>query len=264
MTIEELKERKKALGYSDIRLAELSGVPLGTVQKVFSGATSAPGRATLLALERVLCEVTYSNGDGSGDILNESPAVYDYDRQGSYTLDDYYALPEERRVELIDGVFYDMTAPSARHQLIGGEIYAVFRDYIRSHRGDCIPCIAPFDVQLDKDNKTMVEPDVFVVCNRDIIINRCVYGAPDLVVEVLSPSTKRKDTIIKLNKYLNAGVREYWMIDPLEETVTVYDFEHDSFSMHYTFDDLVPVMIWDGACTVDFREIRDYISFLQD
>ena len=83
-------------------------------------------------------------------------------------------------------------------------------------------------------------------------------------MEVLSPSTKRKDIIIKLNKYLNAGVREYWMIDPLEETVTVYDFEHDSFSMHYTFDDLVPVMIWDGACTVDFREIRDYISFLQD
>ena len=269
LTIEELKERKKALGYSNIRLAELSGVPLGTVQKVFSGATSAPRRATLLALERILCgndgsKIVYPSGGSTADVLRDSPAEYYYHRQNSYTLDDYYALPEERRVELIDGVFYDMTAPSAVHQLITGRVYAAFLGHVTGKGGTCIPFVSPMDVQLDKDNKTMVQPDVFVVCNRDIIIRRCVYGAPDLVVEVLSPATKKKDMIIKLNKYMNAGVREYWMIDPAEEKVTVYDFDHDRFPLYYTFDDSVPVMIWDGECTVDFREIRDYISFIKE
>ena len=270
MKIEELKEKKKELGYSNAKLAELSGVPLGTIQKIFGGSTSAPRRSTLLALERILAPApaesvskTYPPGR---EILQvcEPQAAYSYDRQGAYTLDDYYALPDERRVELIDGVFYDMTAPAATHQLIAGEIYAIFRNHIRSHHGPCIPCMSPFDVQLDRDNKTMVEPDVAVVCNRDIIIRRCIYGAPDLTVEILSPSTKRKDMIIKLNKYMNAGVREYWIVDPDAETVTVYDFEHDQFPIYYTFEDTVPVMIWDGACRVDFKEIKDYIGFIYD
>jgi Uma2 family endonuclease len=70
--------------------------------------------------------------------------------------------------------------------------------------------------------------------------------------------------IIKLNKYLNAGVREYWIIDPDQETVTVYDFEHDQFPIHYTFEDTVPVMIWEGNCQIDFREIRDNIAFIYE
>ena len=80
-----------------------------------------------------------------------------------------------------------------------------------------MPMIAPMDVQLDCDEKTMVEPDVLIVCDRDKIVNRCVYGAPDFIIEILSNSTKKKDSVIKLNKYLNAGVREYWMIDPTKK-----------------------------------------------
>ena len=273
MTIRELKEKKKELGYSNARLAELSGVPLGTIQKVFSGATAAPRRATLLALERILCPEgsihstavqSYTTDSIPPSMVCEPQAAYSYDRQGTYTLDDYYALPDERRVELIDGVFYDMTAPASVHQLIAGQIYGIFWNHVRQNKGSCIPCNAPFDVQLDCDNKTMLEPDVFVVCDRDKIIRRCIYGAPDLVIEILSPSTRRKDMIIKLNKYLSAGVREYWIVDPDTEAITVYDFEHDRFPIYYTFDDTVPVMIWDGECQIDFREIRNYIAFIYE
>ena len=273
MKIEELKNRKKELGYSNARLAELSGVPLGTIQKVFSGATAAPRRTTLLALERILCPEgsihstavqSYATDSIPPSMVCEPQAAYSYDRQGTYTLDDYYALPDERRVELIDGVFYDMTAPATFHQLIGGLIHSRFLTYITENKGTCVPFIAPVDVQLDRDDKTMLEPDIIVVCDRDKIIRRCIYGAPDLIIEILSPSTRRKDMIIKLNKYLIAGVREYWIIDPDQETVTVYDFEHDQFPIYYTFDDTVPVMIWDGKCQIDFREIRNYIAFIYE
>ncbi len=273
MKIEELKEKKKELGYSNAKLAELSGVPLGTIQKIFGGTTSAPRRSTLLALERILCPAGNSqipsgdpcNAEGSSvSMVCEPSAAYSYDRQGTYTLDDYYALPDDRRAELIDGVFYDMTSPATTHQLIAGAIYACFLQHVTANKGLCVPFISPVDVQLDRDDKTILEPDVAVVCNRDIIIRRCIYGAPDLTVEILSPSTKRKDMIIKLNKYMNAGVREYWIVDPDAETVTVYDFEHDQFPIYYTFEDTVPVMIWDGACRVDFKEIKDYIGFIYD
>ena len=157
-----------------------------------------------------------------------------------------------------------MTSPATIHQLIAGAIYTRFFQHVTSNNGHCVPFISPVDVQLDRDDKTILEPDVAVVCNRDIIIRRCIYGAPDLVIEVLSPSTRRKDMIIKLNKYMNAGVREYWMIDPDQEVITVYDFEHDQFPIHYTFEDTVPVMIWEGKCQVDFREIRDYIAFIYE
>ena len=120
------------------------------------------------------------------------------------------------------------------------------------------------DVQLDCDEKTMVEPDVLIVCDRDKIINRCVYGAPDFIIEILSKSTKKKDSVIKLNKYLNAGVREYWMIDPMKKKVIVYDFDHDEYPVIYGFDGKVPVGIWNGDLAIDFAEVYDHVKFLYE
>ena len=110
----------------------------------------------------------------------------------------------------------------------------------------------------------MVQPDVLIVCDRDKIIDRCVYGAPDFIIEVLSDSTKRKDSFVKLNKYLDAGVREYWMIDPVRKTVVVYDFEHDEYPILYGFDARVPVRIWDGELEIDFSEVYGHIRFLYE
>lgn len=260
MTIQEMKQRKKELGYSNAQIAKLSGIPLGTVQKVFSGVTSSPRYGTLCALERILKEPS----SPCQDLVSESAFPYMSKKQGKYTLEDYYQIPDEQRVELIDGVIYDMSAPTLVHQLIAGLIYAKLLAYISGRKGKCLPIISPIDVQLDCDDKTMVQPDLIIVCDRDRLINRCVYGSPDFIIEILSPSTRKKDMVTKLNKYMNAGVREYWMVDPDKRNVIVYDFEHDNYPSMYGFDAKIPVGIWDGDCEIDFQEVYEYIRFLYE
>ena len=271
MTIQEMRERKKELGYTNEQIAALSGVPLGTVQKVFGGKTGAPRYATLMKLEKIFITEQdlsvfgndiYSDAARIPFMVKEAEPVYGAKKQGDYTLEDYYALPDERRVELIDGVFYDMSAPSGVHQSIIGQMYMIFETFVRSNKGPCRVFLSPFDVQLDEDDKTMVEPDLLVICKQEKIRMRCCFGAPDLVVEILSPSTRRKDIRIKTAKYEHAGVREYWMIDPDNRQVLVYDFTKDTFPRLYGFDARVPVGIWDGALEVDFQEISSEIEYI--
>ena len=262
MTIKEMKERKRELGLTYEQLSTISGVPLGTVQKVLTGATLSPRYETLLALEKVLGKDIY---DGMSDFLRESQPEYaTKKRQGEFTLEDYYEIPDDIRVELIDGVLYTMNAPTSAHQMIGGLIYTKLMNYVMQNKGKCLPMISPIDVQLDCDEKTMVQPDVVIICDRTKVIMRCVYGAPDFVVEVLSKSTKKKDSVTKLHKYMNAGVREYWMIDPIRKVVIVYDFESDIYPVIYGFDAKIPVGIWGEDCIIDFNEIYEYIRFLYD
>ena len=276
MTIAEMNEKKRELGYSYEQISEISGVPLATVQKVLSGITRSPRHKTLVALEAAFKttkrpsekeEELYNNTIKSKiSMLNESEAAYSIPekKQGEYTVVDYYAIPDERRVELIDGVIYDMGAPLSVHQLIVGEMFRLLRNMIQEKEGSCLPFISPVDVQLDCDNKTMVQPDVLVVCDRDKVIRRCIYGAPDLIIEVLSPSTKKKDMRIKAYKYANAGVREYWLIDPDTKQVLVYDFEHDAMPAIYTFESTIPIGIFGDDFTIDFSKIYEYIAFIYD
>ena len=181
-----------------------------------------------------------------------------------HTMEDYLALPEEERVELIDGVYYDMAAPTTVHQALAGFIHKLLLDYVLEQRGPCMPLMSPVDVQLDRDDKTMVQPDVLIVCDRDKFQSGRVYGAPDYLVEILSPSTRKKDMQLKLYKYGHAGVREYWMVDPDQRRVLVYDLEKEQFPAIYSFSEQVPVLIWDGRCKVDFAMIYDRIRFLYD
>ncbi len=185
-------------------------------------------------------------------------------RQGEYTLEDYLALPDDQRVELIDGVFYDMAAPTLIHQAIGDCLQTDFNNYIRKKHGSCRAFTSPVDVQLDCDDKTIVQPDVLIVCDLSKLRRERVYGAPELVVEVLSPSTSRKDRTLKLTKYKRAGVREYWIIDPDHKRVFVYDFEKEDGYRIYSFEDSVPVGIYGGNCAVDFAQIYEEIQFLYD
>ena len=186
--------------------------------------------------------------------------------QGSYTIEDYYTLPEEKRVELIDGKFYDMAAPTAAHQILIGRIYACFQNHIDSNRGTCLPIFSPVDVQIDRDEKTMLQPDLLILCDREKFRHGIIYGAPNLIVEVLSKSTKNRDLVMKLNKYFTAGVREYWIVDPFEKTILVYLFSEDAPLEYrkYGGDEKVPVGIWDGACQVDFGEIFAYLDSLEE
>ena len=268
MTVEELKQLKISLGYTNQDVADNSGVPLGTVQKIFAGITEAPRRSTLLAIEKALKTSYNGNPEKTYGIVSDVQLAYmgntnpkgEYDRQGQYTLDDYYALPDDKRVELIDGVIYDMTAPTFRHQSIALDIAVQIMPCVEKHE-NCRVVISPIDVQLDCDNRTMVQPDVVILCDPSKNIDRCIYGAPDLVMEVLSPSTRKKDMVLKLHKYEQAGCKEYWIIDPKNERVTVYIFDDDDIVHLYTFDDKVPVGISNGECEVDFRIIKDRLNW---
>ena len=274
MTIEEMRQRKRELGLTNQMIAERSGIPLSTVQKVFAGATSSPRRETIEALERVLGQdksAVYGDPVTSDRMVCETSAAYNVsavDGNSSdtenrlYTLEDYLRLPDDQRVELIDGVFYDMAAPTTIHQSIAGFLHKKFLDFVMANKGPCFPFISPVDVQLDCDDKTVVQPDVLVVCDRTKYKNGRVFGAPDLVIEVLSPSTRRKDMQLKMYKYAGAGVREYWMVDPEKKLVVQYDLEHLGIPAIYNFQSVIPVLIWDGACTIDLREMDETIGFL--
>ena len=273
MTIKEMCQRKKELGYTNKQIARLSGVPVGTVQKVLGGITASPRYDTMRSLEKVLEPEakTKQKADMLSEVREEisyraekTKDPYVWDRQGSYTLDDYYLLPDEKRVELIDGVFYDMASPSGVHQELIGLLHLIFAGYVRDKKGSCKVFLSPFDVQLDRDNRTMVEPDLLVICKREQILMRCCYGAPDLAIEIVSPSSRRKDLILKTQKYEHAGVREYWIVDPEKRQVIVYDFAHESYPMIYGFEDRIPVGIWEGDLVVDFAQISEEIAYLYE
>lgn len=274
VTREEMNRIKEERGYSFKKLSEYTGVPVITLQKVFSGATLKPRKVTLDAIERVLSAdqeiyqgkaYTYAR-DKSPEASMVKEAATSYGtakKQGEYTLEDYYALPDEQRVELIDGVFYDMSSPRTVHQDITSIIHFAFYDYIRKSGKNCKVFEAPMDVQLCCDNKTMVQPDVLVICDRDKIKGFGIYGAPDFVLEVLSKSTRKKDMSVKLAKYLEAGVREFWMIDPYKEVLITYNFEDEDFvPCIYPLTGSVPVAISGGELKIDLKPVAESVREL--
>ncbi len=163
----------------------------------------------------------------------------------SYTIEDIYALPEGERAELIDGKIYYMAPPSTRHQRLVHFFDREIGNYIQSHEGECEVLPAPFAVFLNKDNKNYVEPDISIICDKDKITDKGCHGAPDWVIEIISPGNKEMDYFKKLFKYQAAGVREYWIVDPTKEIVMVYRFEKETME-EYSFGEDIPVGIYDG------------------
>lgn len=339
-TVAQMKQRKKELGYSYARIAELSGLPLGTVQKVLGGITENPRHSTLAALARALfpeipeeagrslpAASALSPGSSAGshgpvpsqsrqgggfryDMMPEpdsperiarilarkaAPAYHTAPdprliklgkKQGEFTLQDRESFPDDLRTELIDGVIYLMASPGRTHQIIAGQIYYQLSSYIYSHDGPCTPFIAPSDVRLDRDDFTVVQPDVYIVCKKgdtgnskdngedaegspdhktffnDIGKNIPDYhdGAPDFVAEVLSPSTRAKDMTIKAEKYRKAGVREYWIVDPYKEKVIVFQYGEEPDISIFGMNETIPVGIYDGKCRIDFAQIRERVD----
>ncbi len=299
MTLEEMKNKKTELGLTNEMISQSSGIPLSTIQKIMSGATKAPRRATLEAIETVLLteeqkkerSVARSVSGKTGfsyeqpkerpayavreampnyntlhNVESDKPYAVENNKlyaveKGEYTLDDYYALPDERRVELIDGVFYDMTAPAVIHQKILGELFVLFRECADALEGECEVFVAPCDVRLDCDNKTMVQPDIFLICHPYDLGAKALDGAPDLTLEILSPATRAKDMLLKLHKYQNAGVKEYWIVDPDHDTVLVYDLRSDDFYPEkYDFDSVIPIHISEGKCSIDFSRVSSALA----
>ncbi len=174
-----------------------------------------------------------------------------------YTEEDYYNLPENVRAELIDGQIYYMSAPSRIHQKILMFLSKTIANYIDSKDGSCEVYPVPFAVKLfEDDDKTVVEPDISVICDPNKLTDRGCTGAPDWIVEIVSPSTSSHDYIRKLNLYAKAGVKEYWIIDPRTEKVFVYHLDQaDVNADSYTFQDKIKVNIYDDLW-IGFAELE--------
>ena len=167
-------------------------------------------------------------------------------KEESYTIEDIYALPDGERAELIDGHIYYMAPPSYKHQKLVMELSAIIRNYIKQHKGTCEVLPAPFAVYLDEINNTYVEPDISVICDPNKLDDKGCKGAPDWIIEIVSPASRKMDYLLKLFKYHSAGVREYWIVDPAKERTTVYHYEDDAAPVIYTFSQEVPVGIYTG------------------
>ena len=187
-----------------------------------------------------------------------------FEKGKSYTHEDYMKLPEGLRVELIDGVFYElypedpitgMAAPKRAHQELAGELFYRIRRYIEENGGSCRVYPAPFAVRVKTDNKNTVEPDVSVICDPSKLTDEGCMGAPDWIIEIVSPSNPGNDYIRKLNLYREAGVREYWIVDPDKNKVSVYEFEKGAPApKEFTFKDKVKASIYDDL-VIDFSAI---------
>ena len=172
----------------------------------------------------------------------------------TYTEEDYYNLPEDIRAELVNGQLYYMAAPSRIHQKILNFLNTEINLYIRSKKGSCEVYPAPFAVRLFADeDMCVVEPDISVICDLDKLTDRGCTGAPDWVIEIVSPSTSSHDYVRKLNLYMDAGVREYWIVDPQKTSVYVYHLEETKFeTAAYTFRDRIKANIYDDLW-IDFH-----------
>ncbi len=170
------------------------------------------------------------------------------------TSEDYWNLPDNRRAELINGVLYDMAPPIRIHQDLVMELSATLRNYIRSHGGGCKVYPAPFAVDLNADDKTYVEPDISVICSRGKLTARGCKGAPDFIVEIVSPGSRKMDYSTKNALYSDAGVREYWIVDPAKERSTIYRYEEDAAPMIVPFHQAITVGIY-GDLQITIAEL---------
>ena len=162
-----------------------------------------------------------------------------------YTIDAIYALPDGERAELIDGRIYMMAPPNTMHQNLVSEFTITIGNYIRSKGGNCKVFPAPFAVFFNNDNQNYVEPDISVICDKNKSDEKGCNGAPDWIIEIVSPSTSRIDYGVKLFKYRTAGVREYWIVNPMKKTVTVFDLENEEKSNQYDFDETISSCIFE-------------------
>lgn len=175
-----------------------------------------------------------------------------------YTIADIEALPEGQRAELIDGRMYMMATPSLNHQDILVWLSVRIFNFIESHKGKCRVVPAPFGVFIKKDDRNYFEPDISVICDRDRLDQRGCHGAPDWVVEIVSPSSRRMDYHLKLPIYRETGVREYWIVDYSKRQVSVYLLQESDTPLIYSFTDTIPVAIY-GDFSIDFSQLSEYL-----
>ena len=175
------------------------------------------------------------------------------------TIEQYEALPEDAHTEVFEGIPYNMASPSQEHQTISMELSTTINNYMKKHQGSCRVFCAPFDVKLSDSPLTIVQPDLMVICTPDKLDGKRCNGAPDFIIEIVSPGNPADDYIRKLYYYKNAGVREYWIVDPRRQIVTVNYFEGNLLNIQYSFDAVIKVNIYDDLL-INFSEIAEMLN----
>lgn len=182
--------------------------------------------------------------------------IFQNNAKQKYTYTDYLTWPEGERWEIIEGIPYMQSAPTWQHQAISGDIFSQFYEYLKDK--PCRVFAAPFDLCISEDNEDdeeisnlISQPDIVVVCDESKLRKTGYFGVPSLIVEISSPSTARKDKILKFNKFEMAGVKEYWIVEPENKLVNVFFLQEnkrygrpDIYSDEdkikvYTFPDLI-------------------------
>jgi Uma2 family endonuclease len=184
-----------------------------------------------------------------------------------YTYKDYLKFTKESdKIELINGEFIKCVAPSRIHQHISIEVSSEIRNYIKSKKGECKVYTAPFDVRLIKDTEddrnsiNVIQPDITIICDKNKLDDKGCKGTPDFIAEIVSPSSKRYDYVKKLNIYQDYGVKEYWIINPIDKTILVYllNFDENDFFYErpilYSGNVKVKINVLED-CKIDFSDI---------
>lgn len=250
MDISKLRQIKNESGMTNAEIAELSGIPFSTVNKIFSGATPNPRYGTLLAIEQVLTAkqklpFVYDEDWQEPCLHGEAAPAYCYTAR-SYSHKDIDALSEGTHAELINGKLYLLATPTRIHQFLAGELLFAIKSHIRNNKGGCHVYTSPFAVRLFADDSTYVEPDVAVICNKDKLTEKGCNGAPDIAVEIVSPGNVNHDYVTKLAKYQQAGVREYWIINPETAKTLVMNFENPVNTGEYDFEETITSGVLEG------------------
>ena len=181
--------------------------------------------------------------------MSDPARTDDYNANARYTYADYLKWEGPERFQLINGEVYQMASPSVAHQVLLMVLSAKFDNWLQGK--PCRVFASPLDVRLfprkDRLDNTVVQPDLLVVCDKNKLSKGSVDGAPDLVIEIVSPSNTHSELFLKFNYYLKAGVREYWVIDPEMKKVSVHIYENGRYiSSSYEDNDRIPVTILPG------------------
>ncbi len=172
-----------------------------------------------------------------------------------YTIDDIYALPDGERAELIDGQIYMMAPPNRKHQDILSFLHLSIGNHIAKNNGECRIYPAPFAVFLFANDSKYLEPDISVICDKSKLDDRGCNGAPDWIIEIVSPSSRAMDYYTKLSLYREAGVREYWIVDPIKQSILVYDMEQAAAPTIYSLADTIKANIYENL-EIDFSKLQ--------
>lgn len=261
-----LQAIRESMGMTQAQLEKKTGIHQAEISKIERGI----GNPSVNTLKRIadatghrLCISFADRNIQQNEPLSKNAAPYlkAGKMQGEYTIDDVMTLPEDVKVELIDGCIYDMAQPGILHQEISMELSAEIYQFIRKKKGKC-KVLNTFALTFEEDRNNYLVPDLGIICDPKKIHPDMVVGAPDFILEIASKSNYRHDYGVKQKIYMEKGVQEYWILDPMKKCLIVYQYgnENDCIPKLHQLDEVVDVNIYKGELKIDLNPIQEMIQ----